>query len=73
MAKNNKGDGSSGLLTALAVLGGAWLSIEILKSFSKKETVYDCPVCKYAVKFGTTECPNCHSKLSWPSTLKQHG
>lgn len=55
-------------LKLLAVLGGAWMGVEILKSFSKKETVYDCPVCKYSIKFGTSQCPNCNSKLEWPNS-----
>ena len=73
MAKNKKDEVSEGIVGALAILGGAWLGAEILKSFSKKETVYDCPVCKYAVKFGTSHCPNCHSKLSWPTTQHMNG
>jgi len=56
-----------GILGAFAIIGGAWLGIEILKSISKKEIVYDCPVCKFPVKYGINSCPNCNSKLSWPS------
>ncbi len=72
MAKN-KNDIGNGILSALAIIGGALLSVEILKSLSKKETVYDCPVCKYDVKYGTLECPNCHSKLSWPTKEAYNG
>ncbi len=74
MAKRKKGDDvGEGILAALAILGSAWLSVEILKSLGKKETVYDCPVCKYSVKFGTSHCPNFNSKLSWPTTQGQNG
>ena len=69
MAKKKKDDIGDKILGALAIFGGAWLSVEILKSLSKKETVYDCPVCKFSIKYGTDVCPNCHSKLSWPNKL----
>ncbi len=66
MSKKDKDDLSEGILGVLGVIGVTWLGLEILKSFSKREVVYDCPVCKYSIKFGVNQCPNCHSILDWP-------
>jgi len=74
MTKRKRNDSfGDELLKAVALIGGTWLGIEILKSLSKKEIVYDCPVCRYPVKFGTAVCPNCHSNLSWPTQAEVHG
>ena len=64
MAKKGDDIGSA-ILAGLAILGGALIFSEILKAASKKITVYSCPKCNYDVTFGTTECPNCHSHLTW--------
>jgi len=72
MAKKNK-DLAEALLGAIAIISGSLLAVEILKSLSKKETVYDCPVCNYPIKFGTNQCPNCNSKLTWPTQEQVHG
>lgn len=66
MSKKHKDDISEGILSVLGVLGVTWLGVEILKSFSKKEVVYDCPVCLYSVKYGVHTCSNCNSILDWP-------
>lgn len=66
MTKKKKDDIADGLLGALGVIGVTWLGLEILKSFSKKEIVYDCPVCHYSIKYGVHKCPNCNSILEWP-------
>lgn len=64
MAKDEFGNN---LLDVLAIIGGAWLTAELLKLVSKRKTVYDCPVCSYDVEFGTEVCPNCKSHLVWPN------
>lgn len=66
MGKNDNDDVFIGILGVLGIVGVTWLGLEILKSFSKKEVVYDCPVCNYPITFGIEQCPNCHSKLTWP-------
>ncbi|MHB8259258.1 MAG: hypothetical protein ACYDCN_06800 [Bacteroidia bacterium] len=54
-----------GVLAMLAILGGAYIVSEIAKSFAKKETVYSCPKCRYDIRYGVHECPNCHATLTW--------
>lgn len=66
MGKKDKNDITEGILNALGAIGVTWLGLEILKSLSKKEVVYDCPVCNFSVKYGVHKCPNCHSILEWP-------
>lgn len=66
MSKKEKDDASEGILGVLGVIGVTWLGLEILKSFSKKEIVYDCPVCRFSIKYGEQRCPNCNSVLEWP-------
>lgn len=73
MANNKSGDIADGILGAIAIIGATWLGIEILKSLSKKETVYSCPVCNFSIKYGTQRCPNCNSLLTWPETQLADG
>lgn len=65
MAKKNSWGES--ILALLAMLGGAWLLIELIKLFGKKTTMYSCPSCDHDIEFGCPICPNCKSLLSWPS------
>lgn len=54
------------ILTSVALLGGGFLFVELLKLFGKKTTFYSCDRCRYdQLEFGTTMCPNCKSKLKW--------
>jgi hypothetical protein len=55
------------ILAIGALIGGVFVISEILKSLGKKEVVYNCPVCRYEIRFGTNLCPNCHSNLIWPN------
>lgn len=66
MAKRSNEIGDS-ILKIAALVGGAWLAAEILKSFAKEETYYSCPVCNADIKYGETPCHNCHSQLRWPT------
>lgn len=51
------------LVEAGALIGGMWLTLEIIKAFSKK--VYKCPICQTEVIYGTQRCPTCNNQLSW--------
>jgi lipopolysaccharide biosynthesis regulator YciM len=66
MAKNN--DTGENVLKGLAVLGGGYLFVELIKMLSKQKTFYTCTRCKYdKLEFGQHTCPNCQSKLQWPN------
>ena len=58
MAKN---DLWNFLLTGSAIIGGAWLISELIKSFS--DIVYKCPYCGCEVNKNQDTCRNCNSKL----------
>jgi len=63
MTKQNKKNFLDGLLTIGAMVGGAWLSMEILKALTK---VYKCPNCGYdKIKGKEPICPNCKVPLGW--------
>ena len=53
------------LLKAAAVIGGAWLGLEILKAIAKKEEYYTCPNCMNDIKFGNNKCSRCGVTLKW--------
>ncbi|MBU1012683.1 MAG: hypothetical protein KKG99_06745 [Bacteroidetes bacterium] len=66
MAKNNWLDQ---LFTAAALIGGAWLTIELIKTFGEKKVYYSCPNCGFdKIEKGLTECPSCKVTLSWSGT-----
>jgi rubrerythrin len=46
-----------------ALMGGAWIGVEIIKMLGK--LVYTCPNCDNVVQRGTTTCPNCKVGLAW--------
>lgn len=48
-----------------AVIGGAYLGVELLKLFAKRIKVYSCPICNQDVEFNTPICPNCKTHLLW--------
>lgn len=66
MAKyNNTGDN---VLKGLAVLGGGYFFIELIKMFSKPKIFYTCTKCNYdKLEYGQHSCPNCKSNLQWPN------
>lgn len=63
---NNKSNWLETLFKGAALIGGAWLTIELLKAFSRKVTVYSCPVCNVDITYNETPCHNCSSDLEWP-------
>lgn len=68
--KNQNSNTGDGILKTLAIIGGAWLGIEILKAFGEKKTVYNCPICQFnELEFGTKICPNCNSNIIWPNEV----
>ena len=65
MAKENS-ISSDTVLKGLALLGGGYLFVELLKMFGNKKTYYTCTKCKYdKLEYGQNVCPNCHSNLKW--------
>ena len=52
------------LFTAGAIIGGAWLTYEIMKG-SKKKVMYKCPVCNSLIDYKVNPCPYCDSQLEW--------
>ncbi len=62
------------IFKVMALIGGAWLTIEVLKALSKKVTYYDCPKCGNDVKYGQYECDNCGTELGWDEfeNIEQH-
>jgi len=58
------------LFKGMAIIGGAWLTIEILKAISKKTVFYDCPVCGTDIEWGQEQCNNCKSYLDWENAIK---
>ncbi len=69
MAKN-KDSIMDGIITFAAVFGGAYLSVELLKLFAKKETYYTCNNCEGEVVQFAPICPTCKSKLKWNNKQK---
>jgi hypothetical protein len=66
MAKYN--DNGENVLKGLAVLGGGFLFVELIKMLSKPKTYYNCTRCNYdKLEFNTHTCPNCKSTLQWPN------
>ena len=54
------------LMTALALIGGAWVTVQLIKSFGKK--AYHCNRCKTTVVRATAQCPSCGAGLNWDKT-----
>lgn len=48
-----------------ALIGGAWLFSEIIKSLSNP--VYRCPSCNNVINEGEHYCPHCNAYLEWPT------
>lgn len=46
-----------------ALVGGAWITVELIKAFSKK--VYSCSHCGNEIQKGVSRCPHCGVKLKW--------
>lgn len=53
------------VLKAGAVIGGAFLAVEILKAFSEPVKLYSCPNCRSDIKYGDKICENCKVDLNW--------
>lgn len=51
------------LFRIMALMGGAWITVELLKIFAKK--IYECPHCSGEVQERTSRCPHCGVKLGW--------
>jgi hypothetical protein len=51
-------DEGSGVLAALAVVGGVLLGAYLL-------THTPCPVCGRMIRKGLAQCPHCNSHLNW--------
>jgi hypothetical protein len=66
----NKNSVLDGIITFAAVFGGAYLSVELLKLFAKKETYYTCDNCDCEVEKYAPICKTCKSKLKWSSLQK---
>ncbi|MEW6620503.1 MAG: hypothetical protein AB1422_14400 [bacterium] len=48
----------------LGLIGGGWIILELIKTFSKK--VYRCPRCHGRIEErGISQCPSCGVKLRW--------
>lgn len=63
MAKTKSNNFLDEILTLGALVGGAWLSVEILKSLTR---VYKCPNCKQDIKKAdVAKCPHCGVPLEW--------
>ncbi len=60
---DKKDDIVESLVKAGALIGGMWLTLEIIKAFSEK--VYKCPICETEVKLGMPICPKCKTKMEW--------
>ena len=54
-----------GILKAMAIIGGAWLTIEVLKAIGKKTVFYDCPNCGNDIEYNQYKCDVCGTKLDW--------
>lgn len=66
MASKNKEDNP--ILKGLAILGGGYLFVELMKLVGKKTTFYTCTKCQFdQLEYGTKKCPNCNSNLVWPT------
>ncbi len=64
-----KGDSIIGsIFKFMALLGGAWLTIEVLKAISKKVTYYDCPKCGSDIEYGQENCNVCGVGLDWENS-----
>lgn len=55
------------LVKMAGLIGGAYLTVELLKMFAKKKIVYSCPRCNFDIEYGADQCPNCKTYLSWNS------
>jgi len=51
------------LFRIMALMGGAWITGELLIIFSKK--IYECPHCRGEVIEKSESCPSCNVKLKW--------
>ena len=61
----NEGKFVEGLAKTFALIGGAYIFVELLKLVSKKEIYYCCPQCNEGVKYGMKNCPHCQVDLTW--------
>jgi hypothetical protein len=62
-----KKDNTNPWLMAIALFGGGYVFVELLKMFSKEVIWYNCTLCQYdKLEYGTKVCPNCKSNLEWP-------
>ncbi|MEW6095465.1 MAG: hypothetical protein AB1567_02910 [bacterium] len=45
------------------LIGGGWITLELIKAFSQK--VYLCPHCRNEIQYKISKCPHCKVKLVW--------
>ena len=57
---------TSNFLKILGIIGGAWLTSELLKTIAKRTTVYSCPKCNADIEYNVKQCHLCNSMLKWP-------
>ncbi len=53
-----------GLLITAGLIGGAWMTANLIKN-AKKKIMYKCPVCESHIEYNVERCPYCDSKLKW--------
>lgn len=53
------------LLKAFALMGGAWLAVELIKVFGEKRIIYNCPNCGNEIPYKVKKCPHCEVNLNW--------
>ena len=46
-----------------ALMGGAWITVELIKAFSQK--VYLCPHCRKEIEERISKCSHCGVELIW--------
>ncbi|MFH1896819.1 MAG: hypothetical protein ABH886_01040 [Candidatus Desantisbacteria bacterium] len=51
------------LSKTLALMGGAWIAVELIKLFAK--VVYTCPHCSNEIKKDINKCNHCGVGLIW--------
>lgn len=61
MAKDSAWDAFIG---GAAIVGGAILLYKLLTGTSQ-QNVPMCPRCRYPLKYGIRNCPNCNMPLNW--------
>ncbi len=61
-----KGSWIQDLFIGMALIGGAWMTYDILKKYSKRKIMYHCPECDALIDYNIKQCPYCETGLIWP-------